>query len=58
MVNMTIVNNEQCGGNRHYVVMEVTHTALSKQTKHKGDCRVTCVLAKLRAHYTTAAIPK
>ena len=53
MANMTIVNNEQC------VVVEVTHTTHCRQTqKHKGECRVTCVLAGLRAHYTTPAIPQ
>lgn len=53
MVNMTIVNSEQCGGdNKHYVVVEVTHAAHSRQThKTQGGCRVTCVLAELRAHY-------
>lgn len=61
MVNMTIVNSEQCvvGNNKHYVVIEATHTTRSRQTqKHKGGCRVTCVLAGLRAHYTTPAIPQ
>nr|DAK32100.1 MAG TPA: hypothetical protein [Caudoviricetes sp.] len=42
-----------CGGdNKHHVVVEVTHTALNKQTKHEGVWCVTCVLARLRAHYT------
>ena len=60
MVSMVIVNNEQCVvGNKHYVVVETTRTAHSKQTrKHKGGRRVTCVLAELRAHYTTPAIPQ
>ena len=52
MVNTVVVNSEQC-------VAEITHIALSKQTQNtQGDCRVTCVLAGLRAHYTAAAIPK
>lgn len=39
--------------------MGATHTTHSKQTqKHKGVCCVTCVLARLRAHYTTHANPK
>lgn len=54
---MVIVNNEQCGGNnKHHVVVEITHAAHSSQTqKHSGACCVTCVLAGLRAHYTTHA---
>ena len=53
MVNMTIVNNEQC-------VVGTTHTphTVDKPTNTKGVCRVTCVLAGLRAHYTTHAIPQ
>ena len=58
---MAIVDNEQCvvGTTNTTLVVEVTHTTHSRQTrKHKGGCRVTCVLAKLRAHYTTPAIPQ
>ena len=49
-----------CGGNnKHHVVAEITHTTHNRQTrKHKGVCCVTCVLAKLRAHYTTHTIPQ
>lgn len=32
-------------------MVEVTHSTLSRQTKTRGVCCVTCVLAKLRAHY-------
>ena len=56
-----IVNSEQCvvGYNKHYIVIEATHTTHGRQTrKHKGGRRVTCVLAGLRAHYTTPAIPR
>ena len=44
-----IVNNEQCVvGNKHYVVVEITHTAHSKQTqKHKG--RASCHVRARRA---------
>ena len=61
MVSMVIVNSEQCvvRDNKHHVVIEVTHTTHSRQTpKHKGACCVTCVLAGLRAHYTTPATPQ
>ena len=48
-----------CGGdNKHYVVVEETHSTLSRQTKTWGVCCVTCVLAGLRAHYTTPALPQ
>lgn len=44
--------------NNRHVVAEVTHTTHSRQTKTRGACCVTCVLAELRAHYTTHAIPQ
>ena len=49
-----------CGGNnKHHVAVEVTHATHNRQIqKHKGECRVTCVLAGLRAHYTTPATPQ
>nr|DAX79572.1 MAG TPA: hypothetical protein [Caudoviricetes sp.] len=49
-----------CGGdNKHHVAVEETHNTLSKQTQNtKGACCATCVLAELRAHYTTHAIPQ
>ena len=60
MVSMVIVNNEQCVvvGNKHRVVVEVTHIHWVDNPKHEGVCCVTCVLAGLRAHYTTPAIPQ
>ena len=66
MVNMVIVNSEQCvvgttyphGGMQQALHMKVhiQHTPPSRHAQHKGVCRVTCVLAGLRAHYTTHAI--
>lgn len=61
MMSMAIVNNEQCvvEDNKHHVVVEVTHTTRGRQTQNtKGACCVTCVLAGLRAHYTTHANPQ
>ena len=57
---MVVVNSEQCVvGTTSHVMVYTHHTCQSRQTqKQQGDCRVTCVLAWLRAHYTTAAIPK
>ena len=41
------------------MLWQTTRTPLNRQTQNtQGECRVTCVLAGLRAHYTTPAIPK
>ena len=58
-----IVNSEQCvvGATILCDGMYTTHTTnqqTHKPEKHEGVCCVTCVLAWLRAHYTTPAIPQ
>ena len=61
MVNMTIVNNEQCVvGTTNTALWQKQHTphTVNKPRNTKGGCRATCVLAWLRAHYTTPAIPQ
>lgn len=58
MVNTVIVNSEHCVVGQQILCCgrSNTHHTVDKLTKHKGACRVTCVLAGLRAHYTTPAI--
>lgn len=58
MVNMTIVNNEQCvvGATLWYVWY--AHTMTADEPNTQGVHRVTCVLAGLRAHYTAHTTPK
>ena len=60
MLSTVCFSNEQCVvGNKRCAVVEATHGALGEQTqKQQGACCVTCVLAGLRAHYTTHAIPQ
>jgi hypothetical protein len=65
---MVIVNSEQCVvGTIHNVVTDTANIACdsthaqsreNKPRNNKGACRVTCVLAELRAHYTTHANPQ
>ena len=49
-----------CGGNTRTPRCGRNNTRYIKRTnpEHKGACCVTCVLARLRAHYTTHAIPQ
>ena len=53
---MAIVNNEQCvvGDNKHNVVVEVTHSTLSRQTQNTRACVVlrACSLGCARTTHT------